>query len=145
MTPRAPGVLFAQLLRFAAVGVVNTTVHVAVYGAVSSVLPYLLAHGFATVAAMSCSYLLHCHFTFRVRPNARRLVLFPLSNAANIGFSTVSVAVLVEWCAFEGVFASVLGGACAIPVTFAVSKAVLVGKGLAATRAMVPLVVGRTG
>lgn len=116
-----------RLVRFAAVGTANTAVHYAAYVVLWWVLPYLVAHGVAMLVATMCSYLLHCRFTFRVRPTLRKLLLFPVSNITNIVLSTVVVALLVDLVGADPRIASLLGGIASIPMTFVVSKAVLVG------------------
>lgn len=116
-----------RFARFALVGGVNTVVHYAVYLALWLVLPYLGAHLVAVTAAMSCSYVLNCRFTFRVRPTLGKLLLYPASNVVNIAVSTLAVCVLVEAFAVDSRIATLLGGIAAIPATFVVSRLVLVG------------------
>ena len=116
-----------RFARFAAVGVLNTAVHYLVYLPLWCVLPYLVAHLVAITSATLCSYYLNCRFTFGVPPTTRRLLLYPLSNLANIALSTVAVSVLVEAFAVDSRVATLLGGIVAMPVTFVVSRTVLTG------------------
>lgn len=118
-----------RFARFAAVGVLNTVVHYLVYLPLWCVLPYLAAHLAAITSATVCSYYLNCRFTFGVRPTARRMALYPLSNLANIAVSTAAVFVLVEAFAVDSRVATLLGGLVAVPVTFLVSRSVLIGRG----------------
>jgi putative flippase GtrA len=122
----------SSMVRFAVVGAGNTAVHYAVYLVLWLVLPYLLAHLCAMVVAMVCSYLLNCHFTFRVRPRWRTFLMFPLSNVTNVVFSTTGVFLAVACIGIDSRIAPIIGGAIAIPATFLVSKVVLTGQ-LAAT------------
>ena len=117
-----------RFARFVLVGVVNTVVHYACYLCLWLVVPYLVAHLVAVSVAMSCSYLLNCRFTFRVRPTVGTFALYPLSNAVNIALSTAAVYVLVESLSVDSRIATILGGVVAIPATFAVSRLILVGR-----------------
>lgn len=117
-----------RIARFALVGGVNTAVHYALYLAFWLVLPYLGAHLLAVTAAMCCSYVLNCRFTFRVRPTLGKLLLYPASNVVNIGLSTTAVYVLVESFAVDSRIATLLGGIAALPATFLVSRLILVGR-----------------
>ena len=116
-----------RFARFAAVGLLNTAVHYLVYLPLWCVLPYLVAHLVAVTSATLCSYYLNCRFTFGVPPTARRLLLYPLSNLANIVLSTAAVSLLVELLGVDSRVATLLGGIAAVPVTFLVSRAVLTG------------------
>lgn len=116
-----------RLLRFTAVGLLNTAVHYVVFLPLWWLLPYLLAHLAAITTATLCSYYLNCRFTFGVPPTARRLLLYPLSNLANIALSTAAVSVLVEALDVDPRVATLLGGVAAVPVTFLVSRTVLIG------------------
>lgn len=129
---RASG--WPRFARFVLVGGVNTAVHGGLYLVLWLVLPYLGAHLVAVTAAMCCSYVLNCRFTFRVRPTLGKLLLYPASNVVNIGLSTTAVYVLVESFAVDSRIATILGGIAAIPATFAVSRLILVGAPAASRR-----------
>lgn len=117
----------ARFVRFAVVGVLNTIVHYLVFLPLWFVLPYLAAHLVAISSATLFSYYFNCRFTFGVRPTARRLLLYPLSNLANIALSTAAVYLFVESFSVDSRVATLLGGIAAMPVTFVVSRTILVG------------------
>ena len=112
--------------RFVVVGVLNTGVYYACYLPLRTVVYYLLAHVVATVVAMVGSFLLNCYWTFRTRPTWRKFALFPLTNAANYVSTTVGVVVLVEWLSVDERIAPLVAAVAAIPVTFFLSRYVLV-------------------
>ena len=114
-----------RLLRFAAVGAANTAAHYAVYLALWAVLPFVVAHLFATATAMLCSYVLNCRFTFGVVPAARTLALYPLCNIATLALSTTAVSVLVAGFGVSPAIAPIVGGLVVLPVTFLLSRAAL--------------------
>ena len=116
-----------QALRFALVGVVNTAVYYALYLVVRVPLGYLAAHFVALVVAMVVSFLLNARFTYHVRPTWRRFLLFPLGNLASYGTLTAGVVLLVALGVSETT-APLLAAAGAIPVTFLLTRWLLVGR-----------------
>lgn len=129
-----------EVARFAAVGVVNTLTYYGAYLLLVGVLPYLVAHVVAFVVSMLGSFLLNCLVTYRTRPTWRKLLLFPLTVAANFTITTVGVAVLVELLAVDTRVAPLLAAVGAIPLTFLATRAVLVGRGPAARGLQAPAV-----
>lgn len=113
--------------KFVVVGVVNTAVYYSVYLPLHQVLFYLLAHLLATAVAMVGSFFLNCWWTFRTRPTWRKFALFPLTNAVNYLTTTVGVVLLVEWLAVPQPIAPLLAAVAAIPLTFLLSRYLLVG------------------
>lgn len=117
-----------ELVRFVLVGSANTVVHYLVYVGARLALPYVAAHVAAVVAAMMCSYLANCRFTFGVAPRLRTMLLFPLSNLTGLGISTAAA------CGLGGVgvdpgIASPSGGLLAVPATFVLNKVLLSRRG----------------
>jgi putative flippase GtrA len=113
--------------RFAVVGVVNTGVYYGTYLLLRLVVHYLAAHLLAIVVAMVGSFLLNCFWTFRTRPTWRKFALWPLTNATNYVMTTVGVVVLVEWLDVDQRVAPLVAAVAAIPVTFLLSRRVLIG------------------
>jgi putative flippase GtrA len=123
----------AHLLRhagkFAAVGVLNTGVYYGTYLALRLVVPYLVAHLLGIAVAMVVSFFLNCLWTFRTRPTWRKFALWPLTNATNYVVTTVGVVLLVEWLHLDQRIAPLVAAAVAIPITFLLSRRVLLGRG----------------
>lgn len=119
--------LFRSAVRFGAVGVVNTGVYYGAYLALREVLPYLAAHVIGLAVGMVVSFFLNCYWTFRTRPTWRKFALFPLTNATNYVMVTVGVVLLVEWLKVDTRIAPLVASALAIPVTFLLSRKVLIG------------------
>jgi putative flippase GtrA len=114
--------------RFVVVGLLNTGVYYACYLPLRTVMYYLLAHVLATAVALVGSFLLNCYWTFRSRPTWRKFALFPLTNAANYVSTTVGVVVLVEWLSVDERIAPLIAAVGAIPVTFFLSRYLLVDR-----------------
>lgn len=117
--------LARQIATFAAVGVVNTAVYYALYLLFLTRLPYLAAHVLAFVLSMIGSFFLNARFTYRTRPTWRKFLLFPLTNATNFLMTTAGVWLIVDVLHAGNRFAPLLASAAAIPVTFAISRWVM--------------------
>lgn len=116
-----------QLVRFALVGVVNTGTYYACYLLLLPWLPYVGAHVLAFVLSMTGSFFLNCRFTYNTRPTWRKFFLFPLTNAANFVITTAGVYLLVDVLRLNSTYAPLIAAAAAIPVTFAVSRMIMIG------------------
>ncbi|MER6977983.1 GtrA family protein [Streptomyces carpinensis] len=117
-----------QIVTFAAVGVVNTGTYYCLYLLFLTRLPYLLAHVLAFLLSMVGSFFLNARFTYRTRPTWRKFLLFPLTNAANFLITTAGVYVIVDVLHAGSRFAPLLASAAAIPVTFVVSRWIMLPK-----------------
>ncbi|MFF8992048.1 GtrA family protein [Streptomyces sp. NPDC014983] len=111
-----------QIVTFAVVGVLNTAVYYGLYLLFLGRLPYLAAHILAFALSMVGSFFLNARFTYRIRPTWRKFLLFPLTNAANFLITTVGVYVIVDVLHAGSRFAPLIASAAAIPITFVVSR-----------------------
>ncbi|MFI6691860.1 GtrA family protein [Streptomyces sp. NPDC050433] len=114
-----------QLIRFALVGVVNTGTYYGCYLVLLTWLPYVAAHVAAFVLSMIGSFFLNSRFTYRTRPTWRKFLLFPLTNAANFTITTSGVYLLVDVLHFSSRYAPLIAAAAAIPITFVVSRTIM--------------------
>ncbi|MER6226246.1 GtrA family protein [Streptomyces sp900105755] len=114
-----------QIITFAVVGVVNTATYYGLYLLFLRSLPYLAAHILAFFLSMIGSFFLNAKFTYRTRPTWRKFLLFPLTNATNFVITTVGVYVIVDVLHAGSRFAPLMASAAAIPVTFVVSRWVM--------------------
>ncbi|MFC9847631.1 GtrA family protein [Streptomyces sp. NPDC060223] len=122
-----------QILAFALVGVVNTLTYYGFYLLLLTRLPYLAAHILASVLSMIGSFFLNARFTYRTRPTLRKFLLFPLTNATNFVVTTAGVYVVVGVFHVGDRIAPLLASVVAIPVTFVVSRMIMLPKGAPAT------------
>lgn len=120
--------LAGEVVRFAVVGVANTVTYYVTYLVLVRVLPYLAAHVIAFSVAMVGSFLLNCRFTYRTRPTWRKLLLYPLTVAANFVITTVGVGLLVELVGMDERVAPLVAAVAAIPLTFLATRSVLLGR-----------------
>jgi putative flippase GtrA len=120
-----------QILTFAAVGVINTASYYCLYLLFLNWLPYLFAHVVAFVTSMVGSFFLNARFTYRTRPTWRKFLLFPLTNVTNFLVTTSGVYVIVDVLHAGSRFAPLLASAAAIPVTFVVSRWVMLPRQIA--------------
>lgn len=117
-----------RMVRFAIVGVANTASYYLCYLLLRELMPYLVAHLIAFVLSMIGSFFLNCYFTFRQRPTWRRFLLFPLSTMTNFVVTTVGLYLLVRFAGMDERIAPLVAASVAIPVTFVVTKLILVGR-----------------
>ncbi|MFD5540647.1 GtrA family protein [Streptomyces sp. NPDC127079] len=127
-TTRPPRPISGQIITFAAVGVVNTATYYGLYLLFLRYLPYLAAHVIAFLLSMVGSFFLNARFTYRIRPTWRKFLLFPLTNATNFVITTAGVYVIVDVLHAGSEFAPLMASAAAIPVTFVVSRWVMLPK-----------------
>ncbi|WP_333773134.1 GtrA family protein [Streptomyces sp. IBSBF 3136] len=120
-----------QLLTFAVVGVVNTATYYCLYLSFLTGLPYLAAHVLAFLLSMVGSFFLNARFTYRTRPTWRKFLLFPLTNVTNFLITTAGVYVIVDVLHAGSRFAPLLASAAAVPVTFVVSRRVMLPESIA--------------
>ncbi|MFE7167755.1 GtrA family protein [Streptomyces sp. NPDC057616] len=117
-----------QLFTFAVIGVVNTGTYYCAYLPLLTRIPYLVAHILATAISLTGSFFLNARFTYRTRPTLRKFLLFPLTNAANFVITTAGVYVLVDLLHLSSRWAPLLASLGAIPVTFVVSRRIMLPK-----------------
>ncbi|MEU2622709.1 GtrA family protein [Streptomyces sp. NPDC007157] len=117
-----------QIITFAVIGVINTATYYGLYLLFLMYLPYLAAHILAFLLSMIGSFFLNAKFTYRIRPTWRKFLLFPLTNATNFVITTVGVYVIVDVLHAGSRFAPLMASAAAIPVTFVVSRWVMLPK-----------------
>ncbi|MEU2155712.1 GtrA family protein [Streptomyces sp. NPDC019396] len=114
-----------QIVRFALVGAVNTGTYYGCYLLLLTRLPYIAAHTFAFALSMTGSFFMNAYFTYRTRPTWRKFLLFPLTNAANFVITTAGVYLLVGIGGFSERWSPLAAAAAAIPITFALSRAIM--------------------
>ncbi|MFE3633118.1 GtrA family protein [Streptomyces sp. NPDC059168] len=113
------------MVSFAVVGAVNTAVYYTLYLLFLHWMPYLGAHVLAFALSMVGSFFLNARFTYRTRPTWRKFLLFPLTNVTNFLVTTAGVYVIVDVLHAGNRFAPLLASAAAIPVTFVVSRRIM--------------------
>lgn len=117
-----------QLGRFVVVGAVNTATYYAIYLALVTALPYLVAHLTAFCCAMVISFFANCYYTYRTRPTLRKFLLFPLTNLANLAISTGVLFALVAGLGLAHRLAPIVAALAPVPVTFLLSRWILTGR-----------------
>ncbi|WP_189879866.1 GtrA family protein [Streptomyces bluensis] len=114
-----------QILAFALVGVVNTATYYGLYLLFLMRLPYLAAHLLAFALSMTGSFFLNARFTYRTRPTWRKFLLFPLTNATSFLITTAGVYLMAGVLHAGHRLAPLLASGAAVPVTFAVSRTIM--------------------
>ncbi|MEU6332309.1 GtrA family protein [Streptomyces sp. NPDC047049] len=114
-----------RIVRFAAVGGVNTLTFSACYLALHHLLPYFAAYTAAFVASMTGSFFLHTYITYRTRPTWTKFLLFPLTQVTNYGVQSAGLVALVGWCRLSTTVAPLVAALCALPFSYLLSRRIL--------------------
>lgn len=118
-----------QVVRFGIVGVANTLVYYLLYRLLlATTLPYVAAHLMAWAVSVVFSYFANCWFTYRVRPSWRSFIAFPATTLVNVAFTTLGSVLLVSQLGADTRYVTLVMGILAIPVTFLITRLVLVGR-----------------
>lgn len=117
--------LIKHATRFTIVGFINTGVYYGLYLLLRLVMPYLAAHIIATLLAMVGSFFMNTYWTFQTKPTWRKFAIFPLTNLTNYVVQTVGLWALVEFAHIDQRIAPLIAAVVAIPVTFALSRKIL--------------------
>lgn len=128
LRPRRDPLALRHAGKFAVTGVLNTGVYYGTYLLLRLAMNYLVAHLIAIVVSMVFSFLVNSLWTFRTRPTWRKFALWPLTNLANYVITTVGVVVLVQRLGMDQRIAPLVAAALAIPVTFLLSRRLLVDR-----------------
>lgn len=118
--------LIRHASRFVVVGVINTGVYYGVYLLLNQILPYLAAHLLALGIAMVVAFFLHTYWTFQAKPTWKKFAMFPLTNLTNYLVQTFGLAFLVETIHVSEELAPLVASLVAIPITFLLSRRILV-------------------
>ncbi|MGX1757685.1 GtrA family protein [Streptomyces lydicus] len=114
-----------RIVRFAAVGGVNTLTFSACYLALHHLLPYFAAYTAAFVTSMTGSFFLHTYVTYRTRPTWTKFLLFPLTQVTNYGVQSAGLVALVGWCHLSTTVAPLVAALCALPFSYLLSRRIL--------------------
>ncbi|MFD8545839.1 GtrA family protein [Streptomyces sp. NPDC059649] len=114
-----------QLVRFAAVGAVNTATFYACYLPLHRLLPYFAAYSLAFALSTAGSFLLNTYFTYRTRPTWKKFLLFPLTQVTNYAMQSAGLVALVGWYGVNSALAPLVAAAFALPVGHLVARRIL--------------------
>ncbi|MGW0970240.1 GtrA family protein [Streptomyces sp. NPDC002516] len=117
-----------QILRFILVGAVNTATFYGFYRLLLPWMPYFGAYTIAFLLSMLGSFFMNTYFTYRTRPTWKKLLLFPLTNITNFVVQSAGLFALVHWMGLDKRYAPLVAAVVAIPVTYLLSRRILVPK-----------------
>ncbi len=115
--------------KFVLGGLANTGFSFAVYLLLKLVLPYQAAYFLAYVSGIAFSYVVNSLLVFRVPLSWRRFLAFPLVYVVQYFLGALLLGVLVEALGISKTWAPLLVTACLLPLTYLLSKMVLLRKG----------------
>lgn len=120
--------MIRHISRFVVVGVINTGVYYGCYLLLNMVVPYLAAHLMAIAIAMVGSFFMNTYWTFQTRPTWKKFAIFPLTNLTNYVVQTFGVILFVEAFGWSEQVSPLAAAVVAIPITFLLSRKILMEK-----------------
>ena len=119
---------YGEIVRFIIVGGINTVNYYWIYLLLLKILQfnYLLSHITAFILSFIISFYLNCYFVYHVEPTVKKFLQFPLTQIVNMGLQTLLLYIFVQWLHVSEIFAPFIGLVTTVPVTFIISKWILV-------------------
>jgi len=119
---------YGEIVRFIIVGGINTVNYYWIYLLLLKILQfnYLLSHITAFILSFIISFYLNCYFVYHVEPTVKKFLQFPLTQIVNMGLQTLLLYIFVQWLHVSEIFAQFIGLVITVPVTFIISKWILV-------------------
>ena len=116
-----------QFWKFNVVGILNTINYYILYMIFKEALQlnYMTAHLLGFFISMIGSFYMNSYFTYRIRPNLKKFLKFPLTYVVNILISTLAIYILVQLLSISDNIAPIIATIIAIPFTFVISKIIL--------------------
>lgn len=113
--------------RFLVAGGLNTLASYALYAVLLQVLPYLAAYTVAYVAGIVSGYVLTARYVFRQPLSLRRFLTYPLVHVIQYALGSLVLWTCVQVLGLDRLIAFAAATCLSVPVTFVVSRRLLVG------------------
>lgn len=119
-----------EIIRFILVGGINTVNYYWIYLLLLKVfdIQYLVSHILSFIISFIISFYLNCYFVYRVEPTVKKFIQFPITQVVNMGLQTLLLFVFVQLLHVKETFAPFIGLIFTIPITFILSRWILVDK-----------------
>jgi putative flippase GtrA len=115
----------SQFVRFVGTGVVNTAVGYAIYVALLTFLPYLVAYAIAYVIGIAFSYFMMTRFVFDTPRRWSTALQFPAVYVVQYLMNSAVIYVLVEYFRVPPFAAALVAIVLSVPVTFVLARTIL--------------------
>lgn len=116
-------------VRFVVAGAANTALSYSIYWALLPWLPYAYAYTVSFMVTVLTGYALTSRWVFRVRWSWSRLAAYPVIHALNYGLGLAIIWLAVEVLRVDAIWAPLLATACSVPVSFVLSRWLLLTRG----------------
>lgn len=119
-----------EIIRFILVGGINTVNYYWIYLLLLKVfdIQYLVSHILSFIISFIISFYLNCYFVYRVQPTVKKFIQFPITQVVNMELQTLLLFVFVQLLHVNETFAPFIGLIFTIPITFILSRWILVDK-----------------
>ncbi|QLK85859.1 GtrA family protein [Staphylococcus sp. 17KM0847] len=117
-----------EIIRFIIVGGINTVNYYIVYLILLHLfhVQYIISHLIGFCTAFVISYYLNCYFVYKVQPTLKKFLAFPFTQVVNMGTQTLLIFIFVHYFQFNESIAPFVGLIVTIPITYILSKYILV-------------------
>ena len=112
--------------RFLVSGALNTVITYVIYIGLAFIVPYLVAYTVTTAFGILLSYYLNARFVFRQKLRVRAALTYPTVYAVQYFLGLGLLYVLVELAHFSKFTAPILIVVATVPVTFVLSRLMIV-------------------
>ncbi|WP_436894686.1 GtrA family protein [Mammaliicoccus sciuri] len=118
-----------EIIRFILVGGINTINYYWIYLLLKVFdIQYLVSHILSFIISFIISFYLNCYFVYQVQPTVKKFIQFPITQVVNMGLQTLLLFVFVQLLHVNETFAPFIGLIFTIPITFILSRWILVDK-----------------
>jgi len=115
-----------RLIRFVGVGGLNTFITYILYLVLILVVNYKIAYTISYIIGIFLSYWLNLKIVFQTKSTKKKIFLFPLVYLFQYIFGLLLMYGLVEILGFNQFFAPIIVAICSIPITFILSRFILI-------------------
>lgn len=119
-----------NFLKFVIIGIINTIIDISIF----EIFKFLgVFYMIAKVISFSCglisSFFLNTVYNYKIKPTFKKFVIYPVSALPNFIIQMVGIYIMVDIMSIDTSIANVVIMIIAIPITFLVTRYILVGKG----------------
>lgn len=119
-----------KFIKFILVGVINTLNYYIIYLFFLHVLNqnYLISHIFGFIISFIISFFLTSYIVYKIKPNLKNFLKFPLTQVANISIQTFMLYLCVDILNINKNLAPFISLIITVPVTFLISNMIFKGE-----------------
>lgn len=115
-----------KFIKFIGAGVINTVVSYLLYVILVLFINYQISYAISFIFGIILSFILNTKYVFEVEQTIKKFVLFPLVYLVQYLLGAFMMNIIVEIIGVNKFFAPIIVSLCLIPVSYLLSKKILV-------------------